>query len=185
MMTKISGKTLFVLASLAFVALSRLMPHIPNFTPIAAMALFGGAFLSTKQQAFLFTFAALMLSDLLVNTFLYNDTNFMAYFAEPFVWAVYFSFAITVIMGIALRNKVTVKKVGFLSVSSSLIFWLITNFACWPNNPLYTQDFSGLINCYIAAIPFLGNIVGDLFYNTLLFGTFLLASQKIPALVRS
>jgi hypothetical protein len=66
-----------------------------------------------------------------------------------------------------------------------MLFWMLTNFACWPNNPLYTQDFSGLVNCYIAAIPFLGNVAGDLFYNTLLFGSLYLSVKKIPALLKA
>lgn len=185
MMNKISAKTLFVSAAIIFAALSRLLPHIPNFTPIAAMALFGGAMLNNKKAAYLLTFAALLLSDVLVNALLYNDYDFLKYLAEPFVWAVYFSFGFTVWMGISMQHQIQVNKVAFYSLSSSLLFWVVTNFACWPNNPLYTQDLNGLINCFVAAIPFLGNIVGDLFYNTLLFGTLFLASRRIPALVRA
>jgi hypothetical protein len=161
------------------------MPHIPNFTPIASMALFAGTFLSNKKSAYLLTFAALLFSDILVNTLLYNDYNFTNYLAQPYVWAVYFSFGLTVFMGTSIQNNISVKNVAFFSVSSSLLFWLITNFACWPNNPLYAQDFNGLLNCYIAAIPFLGNVVGDLFYNTLLFGSLFLISKRIPALVKA
>jgi hypothetical protein len=120
-----------------------------------------------------------------VNTILYNDYNFTNYLAQPFVWAVYFSFALTVFMGTSFQHNINVKNVAFFSVSSSLIFWLLTNFACWPNNPLYTQDLAGLINCYIAAIPFIGNVIGDLFYNTLLFGTLFLASKRIPVLIKA
>jgi len=184
-MTKISSKTLFVIVAIVIVALSRLLPHIPNFTPIAAMALFGGAFLSNKKLAYLLTFAALLLSDILVNTILYNDYNFTNYLAQPFVWAVYFSFALTVFMGTSFQHNINVKNVAFFSVSSSLIFWLLTNFACWPNNPLYTQDLAGLVNCYIAAIPFIGNVIGDLFYNSLLFGTLFLASKRMPVLIKA
>jgi hypothetical protein len=161
------------------------LPHIPNFTPVAAIALFGGAFLGKRKSAFLITFAALLFSDLLVNSILYNDNNFVNYFTQPYVWAVYFSFGITVLMGILMQKSVNIKNVAMLSVSSSLLFWIITNFACWPNNPLYTQDMNGLLNCYLAAIPFLGNIVGDLFYNTLLFGSLFLAAKRIPILVKA
>ena len=172
-MKKLSNRTIFILVFILVAALSRLLPHLPNFTPIAAMALFGGAFLSQKRIAFALTFLALILSDILVNTLLYQDTAFMNYFSQPFVWAVYLSFGLTILLGSSIQNKINVKNVAALSLSSSLIFWLITNFACWPGNPLYAQDFSGLIQSYIAAIPFLGNsVVGDLFYNTLLFGAF-------------
>jgi hypothetical protein len=185
MIAKISEKSLFIAAVLLFVAFSRLLPHLPNFTPVAAMALFGGAMLRNTRSAYLLTFAALLLSDVLVNVLLYNDSNFLNYFSQPFVWAVYFSFGLTVFMGSSIKNPMNVKQVALYSISSSLIFWIITNFACWPNNPLYTQDFSGIVNCYIAAIPFLGNILGDLFYNTILFSALFFASKKIPALVKA
>lgn len=180
-MQKISGKTLFVLGVILFVAVSRLLPHLPNFTPLAAIALFGGAYLLNKKMAYFFTFAALLVSDVLVNSLLYNDNNFLNYLAQPYVWAVYFSFGLTVFMGTSIQNNINIKNIGFFSISSSLLFWLITNFACWPNNPLYTQDASGLINCYVAALPYLGNVVGDLFYNTILFGSVYMATKKIPA----
>jgi hypothetical protein len=185
MTTKISGKTFFVVGAILFVAFSRLLPHIPNFTPVAAMALFGGALLTNKKSAYLLTFAALLLSDILVNTILYNDYKFTNYLTQPFVWAVYFSFGLTVFMGTSFQHNINVKNVAFFSISSSLLFWLLTNFACWPNNPLYTQDIAGLINCYISAIPFLGNVIGDLFYNTLLFGTLFLVGKRIPVFVKA
>lgn len=181
-MQKISGKNLFVAGMVLFVALSRLLPHIPNFTPIAAIALFGGAWFVNKRAAYLLTFAVLLFSDVLVNTFLYGDTNFIAYFSMPYIWAVYLCFGITVWMGTNLKEKMNLKQVVFYSVSSSLMFWLITNFACWPGNPLYTQDFSGLMQCYVAAIPFMGNVVGDLFYNLLLFGTAFIFTRKVAVL---
>lgn len=185
MTTKISGKTIVAVLAIIFVAFSRLLPHIPNFTPVAAMALFGGAFLTNKKSAFLLTFAALLFSDLLVNTILYNDYQFLNYFTQPYVWAVYFSFGLTVFMGISLQHQMSIKKLAFFSVSSSLMFWLLTNLACWPNNPLYSQDLAGLINCYVSAIPFLGNVVGDLFYNTLLFGVMFMATKRKLALVKA
>jgi hypothetical protein len=183
-MLKISGKNLLVLSAIFFVALSRLLPHLPNFTPLAAMALFGGAFLSNKKSAFLFTFTALFLSDFLVNIFLYNDDNFINYLSQPFVWAIYASFGLTVWMGISIQNNISIKNVVFFSISSSLLFWIITNFACWPNNPLYAQNINGLISCYIAAIPYLGNVIGDLFYNTILFGTVVLFTKRTPAYIK-
>jgi hypothetical protein len=181
-MQKISGKNLFIAGIVLFVALSRLLPHIPNFTPVAAIALFGGAWFNNKRTAYMLTFAALLISDLLVNTFLYGDTNFIAYFSMPYIWAVYLSFGITVWMGTNLQDKMNVKQVMFYAVSSSLMFWVITNLACWPGNPLYTQDVKGLIQCYVAAIPFMGNIVGDLFYTLLLFGTAIIVTRKVPAI---
>ncbi len=184
-MIKNSQKPIFIIAALVLVSLSRLLPHLPNFTPIAAIALFGGAYLNNNRVAFLTTFAALFLSDLLVNTIHYNNYDVIGYFSEPYVLSVYLSFALTVFMGISLKSNITAKRIGLLSLSSSLIFWLVTNLACWPGNPLYSQDLSGLMACYIAAIPFLGNVVGDLFYNTILFGAAYIVFTSAPSKVKA
>lgn len=174
-----NSKIILVAGFIAIAALTRLLPHLPNFTPIAAMALFGGAKLQSRKLAFGLTFLAMLVSDVLVNRFLYNQLDVLAYFKEPFVWAVYLSFGLTVFLGIKLSSNATVKRIAGFSITSSLLFWILTNFACWPGNMLYSQDITGLLQCYVAAIPFLGNIAGDLFYSALLFGVYYLAEKRI------
>jgi hypothetical protein len=49
-------------------------------------------------------------------------------------------------------------------ISSSLIFYIWTNFGHWLTTTMYTKDINGLIECYINAIPFLkpqlaGNLI--------------------------
>jgi hypothetical protein len=61
-------------------------------------------------------------------------------------------------------------------VSSSLSFFLVTNFAVWAFSPIYAANAGGLIKCYIAALPFLQNMLcGDLFWGIVLFGGYWLA----------
>jgi len=148
----------------------RILPHLPNFTPIAAMALFGGAYLRNKNLALLIPFLAMFISDLIIG---FHGT----------MWAVYLSFAFIVFIGRNLQENKSVGKIFGMSIASSALFFIITNFAVWLGSTFYTQDFSGLLTCYAAAIPFFNySILGDLFYNTLFFGVAFGISYKFPAL---
>ncbi len=122
-------------------ALMRLIPHWPNFTPIAAMALFGGAFMGRKYLAFIIPLAAMFISDLIIGL---HDSMI----------AVYIAFAITVSIGILIGRNLSAGKVLGASLSASVIFFLITNFASWIASPLYTQDFAGLMQAYTAGLVF-------------------------------
>jgi len=70
-------------------------------------------------------------------------------------------------------------------LSSTAIFFLISNMGCWYANPAYPQNFTGLMACYAAGIPFVkATFIGDLFYSGVLFGTFMFAESKIRALIK-
>lgn len=160
----------FIGGLILFGALLRLMPHWPNFTPIAAIALFGGAYIRKKHLAFLVPFAALLISDL-----------FLGF--HKWMIAVYISFALVVGIGMLLRDRVRTGSVLLASVSASILFFLITNFAVWIGSPFYPQNFAGLLESYTLAIPFLNNgVLGDLFFSTVFFGGFYLLQQRYPAL---
>ena len=63
-------------------------------------------------------------------------------------------------------------------LSSSLIFFAVTNFAVWAFSPMYPANATGLLKCYIAALPFLQNMLcGDLFWGIVLFGGHWLAQN--------
>jgi hypothetical protein len=169
---QITPRFIFVV-SLVFIAVAmRLIPHWPNFTPVAAIALFGGTYISRKWLAFLIPIAAMLISDAIIGF-------------HNYLISVYVCFAIAVGIGLLLRNKVNVWTVGGASLFSSVLFFLITNFAVWLGSPFYSQDITGLINCYALGIPFFNNgVLGDLFYNMVFFGGFYLAQLKFPVLAR-
>lgn len=136
------------------------------------MALFSGANFSKKYLAFGIPIAALFISDLIL--------GFHAYLI-----AKYISFIITVGLGIFIRNKINVGTVLLGSVSASLLFFILTNFAVWIGNPVYPQNVLGFIESFTVGIPFLRNgILGDLCYNTIFFGGFHFAQLKFSALKR-
>ncbi len=172
MKIKLTPRLTFIISVIAFGAVMRLIPHWPNFTPIAAMALFGGAYFSKKHLAFLIPLLAMFVSDLFLGL-------------HQWMIAVYVSFALVVSIGILLRSRIKVGTVLLASLSSSLLFFIITNFAIWAGSPFYPQNIGGLIECYVAALPFLNNgLLGDLFYSTLFFGGFYLAQLRFPVLAR-
>ncbi len=168
----LNPRFLFILTVIIAGAAFRLIPHWPNFTPIAAMALFGGTYFNKKYLAFLIPMAALFISDMLLGF-------------HSYMIAVYLSFAIIVVFGMMLKNRVKIGSLLLASVSSSVLFFVITNFAVWIGSPFYPQNFAGLLESYTAGLPFLNNgVLGDLFYNTLFFGAFYLAQQRFPVLAK-
>lgn len=154
-------------------ALMRLIPHWPNFTPIAAMALIGGTLFKRKELAFLIPVVAMLLSDLVIG---FHST----------MLPVYLSFIAIVGLGLLLQRKLSIINLFSASLASSVIFYLVTNFAAWTSGLMpYSPDVSGLMQSYIAGIPFFFNgMLGDFFYNTLFFGSIYLITYKIPSIAR-
>lgn len=169
---KLSPRFLILTALIVAAAIVRLLPHPPNFAPIAAMALFGGAYFNKKVFAFAIPLAALFLTDLFLG---FHNT----------MWAVYLSFIIIVGLGMVMLKKKSVIKIILASVSASVLFFIVTNFAFWATDTLYPTTAAGLAACYTAAIPFFHNtLIGDLFFTGVMFGLFELAKAKFPELVR-
>jgi hypothetical protein len=173
------NKRFFVLLGIVLSAAAmRLVPHPPNVTPIAAMALFGGAHFANKKTAFLVPLVAMYLSDLALGFFVYDFGWFHGFM--PFV---YISFAITVCLGFLLRRRLTPLAVGCAALVGSILFFIVTNFGAWLISGLYPKTFSGLFSCYVAAIPFFRNtLMGDVVYTLVLFGGFALAKRYLPIL---
>lgn len=174
-----------VLTSLVLLAaFSRIIPHPLNFSPLGAMGLFGAAYFSKKWQALLVPIAATWLSDLFINNIIYGQYHpTFTLFSSGFYWQYGAYLLITVIGFLLFKNKVTAPRILAGSLLSTALFFLITNFACWPGSTTYSQDFNGLMTCYAAGVPFLqGTLFGDLFYSGVLFGAFALLQQNVPAL---
>jgi hypothetical protein len=164
------ARLLALLAAIFTAAAMRLVPHPPNFSPIAAMALFSGAYMPKRALAFVAPFGALVLSDLV-----------LGFYAG--VEVVYFSFALVVLIGWMVSAKKTPLRIGAAAVASSVLFFVLTNFGMWLSSGFYPHTTDGLVACYVAALPFFQNTVaGDLSYTALLFGGFALAESLLPAI---
>ncbi|HLN53511.1 MAG TPA: DUF6580 family putative transport protein [Lentimicrobium sp.] len=169
----LTPRMIFVISAILVAAVMRLIPHYPNFTPVAAIAIFGGAYINRKSLAFLIPIIAMFISDLIIG---FHTT----------MLAVYAGMIASVAIGMALRNRVKIGNVILASVASSMIFFLITNFASWYTGLMpYSKDFTGLMAAYIAGLPFFNtSLLGDLFFSTVLFGSFYLVSRKVPSMIR-
>ena len=174
-----SNKRFFALLGITLSAAAmRLMPHPPNVTPIAAMALFGGVHFAGKRTALLLPLAAMYLSDLALGFFVYDFGWFHGFM--PFVYA---SFVLMVCLGFLVRHRLTPLRVGAAALTGSVLFFLVTNFGVWLISSLYPKTLAGLAGCYVAAIPFFRNtLAGNAAYTLVLFGGFALAQRYLPAL---
>jgi hypothetical protein len=151
-------------------AATRLVPHPWNLTSITAVALFGGAYFEDRRLAFAVPLGALFVSDLVLG--LYSG---MA--------VVYGSFALVVVIGLWLRAHRQPAVIAGAALASSVLFFALTNLGVWAFEPLYPKTWSGLVACYVAALPFFRNSVeGDLLYALILFGGFALLESRFVAL---
>jgi len=182
-MSKMQSKTTlqsFVLtAMILLAALSRVLPHMHNFSPLGAIALFGSAHFGRRWMALGVPIAATWLSDLLLNNGVY------ARFYPEFTWIspgfywTYGSYALIVMAGWLLLRKVSVGRVLGSAGVASLIFFAVSNLGCWVGSTAYPQTIAGLMTCYAAGIPFLqGTVLGDIFYSALLFGVYHLMQNR-------
>jgi hypothetical protein len=172
----------FLLTLILLAAASRLVPHPPNVTPLAAVALFGGATLERRWAAFLLPLAALLLSDLLLEaTYLAGWQPAWGFYQGQ--WVVYACFVLTASLGFLIRRRRNVRAVTLATVAGSLLSFLVTNFAVWASGSMYPKDAAGLGLCYAMALPFLRNtLVGDIAYCLLMFGALAVAEARIPLL---
>ncbi len=151
----------------------RLLPHAPGLWPVAATALFAGRTLRIPALALIVPLAATALS----NFALAGDDWRVAL-------VVYAAIVVPAFAGMLTRRWHGALPVVAAMVSSSLIFFAATNFAVWAFNGMYPMNFQGLVQCYVAALPFLDKTVfGDLLWTAVLFGG-AWAVARAPALAR-
>lgn len=172
---------LLLIGIILLAALSRLLPHPPNFSPVEALALFGGAYFARRGMAIAVPLMAMLVSDLalgLINGGLYSE-----YFLSAGFLLVYACIAVSAVLGFSLRGRVTGFRVAGLAVAGSVLFFLVTNFGTWLGSGMYPQSASGLAAAYVAGVPFFQNtVLGTLFYCGVMFGSFAWMRRRNPGL---
>ena len=150
--------------------LSRIVPHPANVTAVGALAVFSGArYGTTKALA------------IIVGTMLVSDAV-LGFHAV--MWATYGSFALSVILASLLLRKQSVARIAGVTLISSILFYLVTNFAVWvvPGS-MYPKTVAGLLESYIMALPFFRNsLIGDISYSAIFFGSYALMKTLRPRL---
>ncbi len=140
-------------------AVSRILIHEPNFTPVISIALFSGVYLNRKYAVIL-PLAVMILSDIFLG---WHNTIL-------FTWG---SLILIAYLGVWTRNHKTASSLLAINIAGALSFFLITNFGVWVVGGLYPMTFEGLQQCFIAAIPFYrGTFLSTILYSTVLFGIY-------------
>ncbi len=143
--------------------LARLLPHPPNFAPVDSVSLFAGARLSA-WQAYLVPLAIMTITDPILALY---------YGVHPFGrWQLftYSSFLICVWIGRRVRAARSYWSVGAAAVACGMVFFLVTNFGVWATSSQFAATPSGLLQCYLFALPFYKwTLASDLFYTAVLF----------------
>ncbi len=178
------ARALLLFALIVAAAISRLVPHPPNFSPIEAIALFGGAYFVNRSWAVLAPLAAMFLSDLVLG--LVQGGIYFEYFASAHFLSIYACIALSAVLGFGLRDRVQSGRVLGYSLAGSLLFFLVTNFAVWltaTDVAFHPACSASLGACYVAGLPFLQwTVLGTLFYSALLFGGYELLQRRVPGL---
>lgn len=152
----------YALIFLGFVL--RVVPHMPNFAPVAAIAVFAGAYLNKRVVPWV-PLAIMMASDLVIGL---HDVVL-------YTWG---AFVVIGFIGMSLRGRVTTLRAAGTTIISSFVFFAITNFGVWL--AWYPRTLQGFTECYIKAIPFLRNdVIGNLAWALILFGLYELARKLV------
>lgn len=145
--------------------LLRFVPHIPNATPVAAIALFGGVYLNRKQ-AIIIPLILMMVSDLFIGT---HDVMF-------YTWG---GFILIGFIGLFVKKHKNIASIAFSSAISSILFYIVTNFGVWAVG-WYPHTMKGLIDSYVLGLPFLRIfLVSTLAYTAVFFGTYELIARLV------
>jgi hypothetical protein len=144
---------------------------LANFSPVGAMAIFGGAYFNKKWKAFAFPLLMLFISDLIL-----HQTVFKRYsdglLYSGWYW-VYGAFALMTMAGRWLLRKITVKNFVLSVLVSVFIHWIITDIGVWYGSKKFAQTVEGYIDCLVIAIPYEWRfLTGTLVYGIILFGLF-------------
>lgn len=163
-MKKYMTKETKLIIAIILVALGvacRLLPHLWNFAPVAAVALFSGVYLG-RRYAVVLPIVTMLIGDL-----------FIGFYDWKLMLTVYGCFVLIGLIGSLIKKYKSVETVFASSILASVLFFLATNWAVWQFSPWYARSLSGLIQCYTLALPFFRNtIFGDLFYIVVLFGAY-------------
>ena len=148
-----------------FAVLARMpfMPHPWGFTPVAAALLYFGA-RGSRRQLWI-PFGLMIASDVLLNKFVYA---YPLSWDQPVVWAWY---AAILLLGTQLHENSGWLRVAGAALASSVSFFILSDLAVWAFGTMYPKTWSGLVSCYVAALPFFRRgLAGDMLFTAVMFG---------------
>jgi hypothetical protein len=187
-MSKINLKYTILALFILLVACTRIMVHIPNFTPLLSVALFGGAYFADKSKAILLTLGSLFISDMFIQGVIYQGQyGFPLY--DGWYWN-YGAYLLCILLATVVLKKISINTVVIASIAAPLIHWVLSNLGAWLGAAIdpttgvhYTKDVAGFIKCFTLALPFLkDSLLSTALYSTVFFGGYELAKQRVHVL---
>ena len=185
---KFSPRTLVLLLIILIVAGLRLLADFVSdpgplavFTPIGAMALFGGAYFSGKIKPFAFPLLTLFVSDVVLSFTVYAPFR-SGLLYTGWYWT-YGAFALMTLAGKFIIKDVTFKNVVISVITATLIHWLVSDIGGCLREPNASAMLSTYIQRLITAIPYEWKFLGGTaIYSAIMFGGFEWIQKKFPAL---
>lgn len=175
----ITPRLIFITLAVIAAAITRFLPHPPNFTAIGGIALFAGAFIPNRILSLIIPISVMVVTDAIIG---FHNT----------AWAVYLSIALITMLGWVMQEQKTIGKFVTTSLIASILFFFITNAAMWAvgfwtSEPLlYSTDFGGLVSAIELGIPFYSYnfLISQFVYGGILFGLFYTVKVWKPALLK-
>mgnify|MGYP001166791447 FL=1 len=158
--TKISIFTALVVISV----LSRLVPHPWSFTCVGSVILFSMFFFKNTKISILATVSIFLISDFI----LYELSE-----TPKAGILIYLCWLFYIPSSKLINKKYDFKSIGLAGFTGATLFFIVSNFLVWSGSMMYPHTFSGLITCYIAAIPFYTNhVLGNFVWSFVIFGIY-------------
>ena len=185
---KFNPRTALLLVFITAIAVVRVVfnfnyeiSSLANFSPVGAMAIFGGAYFNRQWKAFAFPLLMLFLSD-----FVLHQTVFKAYgngiLYSGWYW-VYGAFSLMTLAGRWLLRKVTMKNFILSVLVCVFIHWTITDIGVWYGSKKFAQNLEGYVDCLVIAIPYEWRfLTGTLVYGVIMFGLFEWTQRRYTSL---
>ncbi|MBI1343436.1 MAG: hypothetical protein GC171_10935 [Terrimonas sp.] len=127
-----------------------------GFSPVMAIAVFSGMIIKRKNSSFLLPLLALLVSDIIIEILFKADLfDYEGFYAGQ--WKNYGLILTATLIGWGLRGR---SRQNLLAgaIAAPTVYFFLSNTMVWMSSvALYTKDFSGLMNCYTAGLPFYRN----------------------------
>jgi len=154
---------------------------LANFSPVGAMAIFGGAYFNKRWKAFVFPLLMLFISDVVLHLTVFKKYgNGILY--GGWYW-VYGAFMVITIVSRLILTKITIRRFIVSVIICVIIHWVVTDIGVWIGSTRYPQTFNGFVICLENAIPYEWRfLAGTLLYGIALFATFEWTKRRYPTL---
>lgn len=163
---------------------------LSNFSPVGAIALFGGTYFKNKWKAILFCLGVLFISDIFISVVIFKNQYGFIYHGWYWIYSI---FILIVFIGHWIIKKVNIKNIFLASILAAITHWVLADFTVWLGGGLniitqqpLTKDGAGLLQCLVQGFPYMKNfLLGTLVYSSIAFGLCELLYHKFPQLATS